>query len=80
MSGNTAHNIRRMNLADPSQDRLIQPLAAAERLGLVGLSKTPHREVLKMVRRGELQGRRIGRWTLVVESSVDRLISGGARA
>ncbi len=56
--------------------RLLSPAATAERLGLVGRVRDPHRVVLCMIRRGELVGVRIGRLVHVREDSVDRLIEG----
>lgn len=59
------------------QPRLITPLEAAARLAIDKVSKSPHKEILKMGRRGEIETRRVGRWTMVVESSLNRLITTG---
>lgn len=60
----------------PQRPELLSLRAAAEVLGLVGLVAEPERMVRRMVGRGELDGRRVGRFMLVTRRSVDRLVGG----
>lgn len=83
MSSGASHNFRRYDDAStglPKQDRLVTPLQVAERLAIVTLVADPHKEVLRLARRGRLIGRRVGKHMLIVESSVDKYIATGSGA
>lgn len=58
------------------QPDLISPEEAARRLGLDGVARDPRLIVLRMARRGELEARRVSKWTLITRRSVDRIIAG----
>jgi len=64
-------------MARNSNARLLFPDEAAARLRLDEVGQDPERTVLQMVKRGELEGRLVGRRRLIVASSVDRFIERG---
>lgn len=58
------------------KDKLIPLEEAAERLGISRVTKDWRRTMRRMSRRGELQTRRVSKYLMVVEKSVDNIIAG----
>jgi hypothetical protein len=61
---------------ESTDDAPLRPLItldeAARRLGLDQVALRPSRVILDMVRRGELRGVRVSRWTMIDPESLDR--------
>ena len=60
----------------PVDEHLITPEQAANLLGMDLTWRDPHREVLRMARRGLLVGVRVGRHVRILPSSVSAYIAG----
>ncbi len=63
-----------MNATQTQEPLLITPDEAARLLGLDQVAKNPCRTVLEMARRGELEARRVSKYTLITRASVDRYV------
>ena len=58
------------------EDKLITKTEAAQMLGVDRQAKDPDRVITRMARRGDLQSRRVGRWVMILRSSVIDFIEG----
>ena len=70
-------------MADRKQPKLISQLEAADRLGLLdprNLDRDWKRTILTMMRRGQLDGRLVGRTKFVREDSLTQFILSGRGA
>lgn len=63
-------------MAESSLELLISPEEAARRLGLGQVVKDPKRTVLAMARRGELRAVRVGKFTMIDPSTIERVVAG----
>ena len=58
------------------EEKLITKTEAAQMLGVDRQAKDPEGLIARMAIRGELQSRRVGRWVMILRSSVIDFIEG----